>query len=219
MWISLKIIGKMVDISDLSPEIIADRLTMSTAEIEKIEYIKDYFKTIYTAKLISVEPHPNADKLTLCTVDTGSEKVKVVCGATNQKSGDIVAFAFSGTKFNEEFIIKKTKIRGIESNGMLCSGRELGISDNHEGILIFPDSINIGKPLSDIFSDWVDTRLLIDNKSITHRPDLWGHVGFAIEIAGLFGREFKRPVDRSIVADLVSKDNLKVSIKNIEAGP
>ena len=219
MWISLKIIGKMVDISDLSPEAIADRLTMSTAEIEKIEYIKDFFKTIYTAKLISVEPHPNADKLTLCTVDTGSEKVKVVCGATNHRAGDIVALALPGTKFSEEFIIKKAKIRGIESNGMLCSERELGISDNQEGILIFPGSINIGKPLSEIFSDWVDTRLLIDNKSITHRPDLWGHEGFAREIAGLFGRKFKKAVDRSIVADLINKDNLKVTIKDIEAGP
>ncbi|MCL1865598.1 MAG: phenylalanine--tRNA ligase subunit beta [Spirochaetes bacterium] len=219
MWISLKIIGKMADISGISPETIANRLTMSTAEIEEIEYIKDYFKTIYTAKLISVEPHPNADKLTLCTVDTGSEKVQVVCGATNHKAGDIVALALPGTKFNDEFTVKKTKIRSIESNGMLCSERELGISDNHDGILVFRDNINIGKPLSDIFGDWIDTRLLIDNKSITHRPDLWGHEGFAREIAGLFGREFKRPVDRSIVANLVNKDNLKVSIKNIEASP
>ena len=214
MWISLKIIGKMVDISDVTPEAVADRLTMSTAEIEGIEYINDFFKTIYTAKLISVDPHPDADKLTLCTADTGSEKFQVVCGATNHRAGDIVAFATIGTKFSEEFTIKKTKIRGVESSGMLCSMRELGLSEDHSGIHIFPENTPIGKPLSDMFSEWLDVRLNIDNKSITHRPDLWGHEGFAREIAALFNKQFKRPVNSSILSNIVSRDNLKVSIKN-----
>ncbi len=217
MWISLKIIGRMVDISDVTPEAIAERLTMSTAEIEGIEYISSFFKTIYTAKLISVDPHPDADKLTLCLADTGSEKIQVVCGATNHKAGDIVAFATVGTKFSEDFIIKKTKIRGVESSGMLCSLRELGMSDDHSGIHIFPENTPIGKPLSEMFIDWVDVRLNIDNKSITHRPDLWGHMGFAREIAALMGKEFKKPVDSSILSGISSKDNLKVSIKNTEA--
>jgi len=217
MWISLKIIGRMVDITDVTPEAIAERLTMSTAEIEGIEYINDFFKTIYTARLVSVDRHPDADKLTLCIADTGSEKIQVVCGATNHKAGDIVAFASVGTKFSEEFIIKKTKIRGVESSGMFCSLRELGLSDDHSGIHIFPENTAIGKPLNEIFGDWLDVRLMIDNKSITHRPDLWGHEGFAREIAALLGKEFKRTVNRSIVADIISKDNLKVSIKNSEA--
>jgi phenylalanyl-tRNA synthetase beta chain len=219
MWISLKIIGRMVDISDVTPEAIADRLTMSTAEIEGIEYLNSFFKDIYTAKLISVEPHPDADKLTLCFADTGKEKIQVVCGAPNHKAGDIVAFATVGTKFNEDFVIKKTKIRGVESSGMLCSLRELGLSDDHSGIHIFPENTEIGKPLSEVFIDWVDVRLNIDNKSITHRPDLWGHVGFAREIAGLMGKEFKKPVDASILANITNKDSLKVSIKNKEASP
>lgn len=219
MWISLKIIGRMVDISDVTPEAIAERLTMSTAEIEGIEYLNSFFKDIYTAKLISVEPHPDADKLTLCFADTGREKIQVVCGAPNHKAGDIVAFATVGTKFNEDFVIKKTKIRGVESSGMLCSLRELGLSDDHSGIHIFPENTEIGKPLSEVFIDWVDVRLNIDNKSITHRPDLWGHVGFAREIAGLMGKEFKKPVDASILSNITSKDSLKVSIKNKEAAP
>ncbi|HNX22789.1 MAG TPA: phenylalanine--tRNA ligase subunit beta [Spirochaetota bacterium] len=219
MWISLKIIGRMVDISDVTPEAIAERLTMSTAEIEGIEYLNSFFKDIYTAKLVSVEPHPDADKLTLCFADTGKEKVQVVCGAPNHKAGDIVAFATVGTKFNEEFVIKKTKIRGVESNGMFCSLRELGLSDDHSGIHIFPENTPIGKPLSEMFIDWVDVRLNIDNKSITHRPDLWGHIGFAREIAALMGKEFKKPVDSSILSKIAGKDNLKVSIKNPEAAP
>jgi phenylalanyl-tRNA synthetase beta chain len=209
----------MVDISDVTPEAIAERLTMSTAEIEGIEYLNSFFKDIYTAKLISVEPHPDADKLTLCFADTGKEKIQVVCGAPNHKAGDIVAFATVGTKFNEDFVIKKTKIRGVESSGMLCSLRELGISDDHSGIHIFPENTEIGKPLSEVFIDWVDVRLNIDNKSITHRPDLWGHVGFAREIAALMGKEFKKPVDASIISGIAVSDSLKVSIKNKEAAP
>ncbi|PKL18485.1 MAG: phenylalanine--tRNA ligase subunit beta [Spirochaetae bacterium HGW-Spirochaetae-5] len=219
MWISLKTIGRMVDISDVTPEAIAERLTMSTAEIEGIEYLNSFFKTIVTAKLISVEPHPDADKLTLCIADTGTEKIQVVCGAPNHKAGDIVAFATVGTKFSDEFIIKKTKIRGVESSGMLCSLRELGLSDDHSGIHIFPENTELGKPLSEVFIDWVDVRLNIDNKSITHRPDLWGHQGFAREIAALMGKEFKEPADKSILSNIASKDNLKVSIKNSDASP
>jgi phenylalanyl-tRNA synthetase beta chain len=209
----------MVDISDVTPEAIAERLTMSTAEIEGIEYLNSFFKTIVTAKLISVEPHPDADKLTLCFADTGTEKIQVVCGAPNHKAGDIVAFATVGTKFSDEFIIKKTKIRGVESSGMLCSLRELGLSDDHSGIHIFPENTELGKPLSEVFIDWVDVRLNIDNKSITHRPDLWGHQGFAREIAALMGKEFKEPADKTILSNITSKDNLKVSIKNSDASP
>ncbi len=216
MWISLKIIGKMVDISGLTPGSIAEKLTMSTAEIEGIEYINGFFNTIFSAKLESVEKHPDADKLTVCKVNTGKETLQVVCGATNHKAGDIVALATVGTKFSEEFEIKKSKIRGVESSGMLCSLRELGLSDDHSGILILPPDTKTGIPLSEIYSDWVDVRLNIDNKSITHRPDLWGHYGFAREIAAHFGRPHKSPVDRSILGSLKNEDKLKVSIKNPE---
>ena len=216
MWISLKIIGKMVDLSGITPEAVAERLTMSTAEIEGIEYLNRFFSTIITAKLESVEKHPDADKLTVCKVNTGKETLQVVCGAPNHKTGDIVALATIGTKFSEEFEIKKSKIRGAESNGMLCSLRELGLSEDHSGILILPADTKIGIPLSELYSDWVDVRLNIDNKSITHRPDLWGHLGFAREIAAHFGRELRSPVDTSLLKTLKNEDKLKVSIKNPE---
>lgn len=219
MWISLKIIGNIVDIKGITPEAIAERLTMSTAEIEGVEYLNSHFSTIYTAKLTKVERHPDADKLTLCEVDTGKEKLQVVCGAPNHKTGDIVALATVGTKFSDEFIIKKSKIRGVESNGMLCSLRELGLSDDHSGIIVFPPDTKLGIPLSEVYSDWVDVRLNIDNKSITHRPDLWGHMGFAREISALFGREFKSTVNSSLVDSFKHSDKLKVTIKNPEAAP
>jgi len=219
MWISLKIISNLADIKDITPEAIAERLTMSTAEIEGIEYLNSHFSTIYTAKLVKVERHPDADKLTLCEVDTGTERLKVVCGAPNHKEGDIVALATVGTKFSDDFVIKKSKIRGVESNGMLCSMRELGLSEDHSGIIIFPADTKPGIPLSELFSDWYDVRLNIDNKSITHRPDLWGHIGFAREIAALFGREFKSSVNRSLIDTFKPSDKLKVTIKDPDAAP
>lgn len=219
MWISLKIISRMVDISDIAPEVIADRLTMATAEIEGIEYLNESFKTIYAAKLTKVEPHPDADKLTLCEADTGTEKVQVVCGASNHKVGDIVALAAVGTKISEDFIIKKSKIRGVELNGMFCSEKELGISDDHNGIIILPPDTALGTTLDKIYPDQVDILLEIDNKSITHRPDLWGHQGFAREIGALFNRPVKSPVNKAVEADFKGKEKLEVEIKDPEASP
>lgn len=212
MWISLKIINNMVDISSIAPEELANKLTMATAEIEGIEYLNHNFKTIYAAKLTKVEPHPNADKLTLCEVDTGTEKVQVVCGANNHKAGDMVALATVGTKITEDFIIKKSKIRGAESNGMLCSEKELGISDDHDGIIILPSDTTPGTTLDKIYPDLLDIRLEIDNKSITHRPDLWGHVGFAREIGALFNRPVKSPVNKALEKTFKNLEKLEIEI-------
>jgi phenylalanyl-tRNA synthetase beta chain len=219
MWLSLNIISKMVDISDLTAEEIANQLTMSTAEIESIEKMHSHFETIVTGKVASVSKHPNADKLTVCDIDTGNDKLRVVCGAPNHKEGDIVALAKVGTRFTEEFTVNKTKIRGEESFGMLCSEKELGLSDDHSGIMILPEDTPLGKPLSDLYKDWMDTRLEIDNKSITHRPDLWSHYGFAREIGALFNKPVKDPVDYSIQDSFKNEEKLKVSIKDGEAAP
>nr|MDA3824187.1 phenylalanine--tRNA ligase subunit beta [Bacteroidales bacterium] len=214
MWLSLNIIEKMVDISDISPEDLANKLTMSTAEIDSIDYINQHFKTIITAKANSVTKHPDADKLTLVDIDTGSEKLPVVCGAPNHKTGDIVALATVGTKFTEEFSIKESKIRGEISKGMLCSAKELGLSEDHDGILIFPENTEIGIPLSEIYKEWVDVRLEIDNKSITHRPDLWSHYGFAREIGAILGRPVKSPVNFELEKELGTEKSLSVKIEN-----
>ncbi|MCU0847408.1 MAG: phenylalanine--tRNA ligase subunit beta [Spirochaetes bacterium] len=219
MWISLNIISKMVSLDGISPEDIAQRLTMSSAEIECLEYANRHFTTIITAKILDVKPHPNADKLTLVDLSTGSENHRVVCGAPNHKKGDIVPLAMPGTEFSKDFIIKKSKIRGEESSGMLCSEKELGLSDDHSGILIFPEGTPAGKSLAEIFPDSVDVRLEIDNKSITHRPDLWSHMGFAREIAALYGRPFTDVIDRSLESGFKNAESLKVEIMNPEAAP
>ena len=219
MWLSYNMLSTMVDLSGISPEDLADKLTMATAETEGVEYMNKHLGTIITAKIESVEKHPNADKLTLCNVYTGAETLRIVCGAKNHKAGDIVPLATIGTVFTEEFVIKKSKIRGEESNGMLCSEKELGFAEESDGIMILPQETKVGVPLSELFKEWVDIRIEIDNKSITHRPDLWSHHGFAREIGALYNRPVKDPVDYSLKEAFKTKDNLSVTIKNPEEAP
>lgn len=219
MWLSFNILSRMVDLSGLDPEEVALRLTMSTAETEGVERMNAHLDTIIAVKLIDVRPHPNADKLTLCDADTGREKLRVVCGAPNHKKGDVVALATVGTQFGEEFTVKKTKIRGEDSSGMLCSEKEMGLSDDHSGIMILPPDTRLGATMSELFPAWRDTRIEIDNKSITHRPDLWSHAGFAREIAALYGREYRGPVDMSIAKAFPSDASFGVRIDSPGGAP
>ena len=219
MWISLNILSNMVDIQDIEPNELALRLTMSSAEIEDVEKMYTHLDSVITAKIEDMKPHPNADKLSLCQVDTGTEKLQVVCGAPNHKKGDMVALAPVGTRLSEEFEVKKAKIRGEESFGMLCSEKELGLSDDHSGIMILPENIEKGIPLSNLYKGWMDTRLEIDNKSITHRPDLWSHMGFAREIGALYNREMKSPVRHELTSEFSNDDSLTVEIHAPKAAP
>lgn len=219
MWLSSNILSQMVDISDIKPEDLALRLTMSTAEIDSIEYINKHLTNIISAKILDVKKHPDSDHLTLVTLDTGKEETKVVCGAPNHKKDDIVALAQPGTVFSEDFVIKKSKIRGEESNGMLCSEKELGFSENHDGILILPADTPLGIPMNELFPDWTDVRFEIDNKSITHRPDLWSHIGFAREIGAVLGRPVKDPVNYKLADTFEDIEKLSVTVENNEACP
>ncbi len=219
MWLSRNILSNLVDLNDIDPKELGLRLTMSSAEIDGIDYTNAHFKTIFTCKLLEVKKHPDSDHLTIVKADTSKAIYDVICGATNHKAGDIAVIAIEGTKFSDEFIIKKTKIRGVESNGMLCSLRELGLSEDHSGILILPPDTPLGVPLSELFKEWVDIRYEIDNKSITHRPDLWGHLGFAREISSLYGRPLKSIVDYSLENEFSSSDNLSVTIKCPDQAP
>ncbi|MCU0820944.1 MAG: phenylalanine--tRNA ligase subunit beta [Spirochaetes bacterium] len=217
MRLSLNILSEIVDISGISPEDIAHRLTMSTAEIDGIEYMNGHLNSVITAKVENVLRHPNADKLTLVDLSAGDKKYRVVCGAPNHKTGDIVALATPGTKLSEEFTVQKARIRGESSDGMLCSEKELGISDDHSGIMILPSGTQTGVPLSKIMPQRTDVVLDIDNKALTHRPDLWSHVGFSREVAALFNRKSKNPVNFEIGKTFKNADKLSVIIENPEA--
>ena len=191
MKLSLNWIGRYVDLGGLSPEKVAEDLTLSVAEIEGIETFGAELRSVVVGEVLSCEPHPDSDHLHLCKVaDGGGEALDVVCGAPNVAKGQKVPFARAGTVLPGGVKLKKTKIRGALSLGMILSEQEMGLAFESEGILVLPEDAPVGKPLTDVLPV-LDTVLEIDNKSITHRPDLWGHYGFARELAALYGRELK----------------------------
>ncbi len=191
MKISLNWIKDFVEVkTDMAARDLVQTITMSVCEVEGFEETGLHLKEVYAAEVLSIEQHPNADKLSLVTVNHGKGTSRVVCGASNFVVGDIVPYAGEGVALSEDMIIKRTEIRGVESFGMLCAEDELGFSDDHSGLMILEKGIAPGTRLADIYPDQLDLIMEIDNKSITHRPDLWGHYGFARE----FGAIFRVPV-------------------------
>ena len=179
MKLSLNWLNDFVDLSGIEPKVIADRLTMTTAEVEEIEYKgrNDYNAVIAT--ILSVEPLTK--KLVKLSVDKGNEVVTVVCGAPNCRVGMRVALANIGIK----------EIAGVESHGMCLSGKELGISSESDGILDLQTNLSNGTSINKVIPDLVDVIFDIDNRGMTNRPDLWGHYGFARELSVIFNRKLK----------------------------
>jgi phenylalanyl-tRNA synthetase beta chain len=143
MQVSHEWLNEFIDIEDITPEEIAHNLTMSGLEVEEVEYKKPQFTNIKTAKIVKIDNHPNADKLHLVTVDLGGISKTVVCGAQNIETGQIIPYASVGSKVldrktGEQFELTPATIRGVESQGMLCSQDELGLSNmqQEDGILI-----------------------------------------------------------------------------------
>lgn len=187
MKASLRWISRHVDLSGLRPERIADDLTLSTAEVEGVERFAPALADVVVGHVLARDRHPDAEKLSLCRVDVGEgEPLAIVCGAANVAAGQKVAVAKVGTKLPGDLTIKKSKIRGVESLGMICSARELGVGDDHDGIWVLPTGATPGTPVVRALDleDWV---IEIDNKSLTHRPDLWCHRGLARELAAIYG--------------------------------
>ena len=211
MKISLNWIKEFVDLNGISEEEIIKRITLSTAEIEGVEHKGKNVNGIIVARIESIENHPKSQKLHLLKVNTGKEILDVVCGAPNARAGLVTAFATIGANVNG-LEIQKAIVGGFESNGMCCSGKELGISDNNDGIMELDPGFILGTDLKDIFQI-DDTIIEIDNKSLSNRPDLWGQYGFAREISAIFKRELKKPE----IMDLTQFNTLpKVDI-NIES--
>jgi phenylalanyl-tRNA synthetase beta chain len=196
MLISLKWLGRHIDLSDLEPRRIASDLTLSTAEVEGVEPFLPHAAQIVVGKVVARAPHPRADRLSLCRVDVGEPEPRpIVCGAPNVAEGQTVAVALPGTSLPGIGKLEKAKIRGEVSLGMICSEQEIGLSDESAGIWVLPDDAKAGSTLAEAFDlgDWV---IDIDNKSLTHRPDLWGHRGIARELSAIYRRPL-RPFDAS----------------------
>ena len=192
MKVSLKWLEDYVDIK-LVPEKLAERLTMAGLEVGNIQTIGGTWDKVVIGEVITVNPHPNADRLTLATVDLGTEQVTVVCGAPNIGLGQRVPFAHIGARLidahtGETILLKSAKIRGVISEGMVCSERELGLSDNHECILVLPPEAPIGAPLGVYLGD-----VNFDLAVTPNRPDCLSIIGIAREIAALTGKPLRLP--------------------------
>ena len=195
MRVSLKWLADYVEVT-LPPKELAHRLTMAGLEVEGIEQVGgDWDERLITVgEVVAVDPHPNADRLCLASVELGEgERMTVVCGAPNVAAGQKVAFARAGAtlidgRSGKPAALKPATIRGVESAGMVCSEKELGLSDEHEGILVLPDDAPLGTPLARYLGD-----VILDLDLTPNRPDWLSMVGVAREVAALTGGIVREP--------------------------
>jgi phenylalanyl-tRNA synthetase beta chain len=189
MKISLDWLREYVEFPE-DVETLAELLTMSGLEVEAIHTRGAAIPNVVVAQIRESVQHPNADRLSVCQVDDGSGAPRqIVCGAKNYRVGDKVPLAVPGAVLPGDFRIKAGKLRGVESNGMLCSAKELLLADDADGLLILPPDAVVGAPLSEVFP--ADT--VFDLEVTPNRPDLLHHYGIAREVAALAGLPLKTP--------------------------
>ena len=173
-----------------NPEEIAELLTRAGIETKNIETRGANIDKVLGSQITASSRHPNADRLTVCEVDDGSDtKRQIVCGATNYKVGDKVLLALPGAKLPNGTEIRKSKLRGVESEGMLCSPIELGLGEDASGLLILSPDAKVGAPIADLFP--ADT--ILDVEITPNRGDLLSHFGLAREISALAGQPLRLP--------------------------
>ncbi len=224
MKLSYQWLKKIVNF-DLSPQQLAERLTNQVAEAEVIKQSGQHLDKIVVAKILAIRPHPQADRLQLVTALTKLPKesqktqLEIVCGAPNIKVGQMVPLALIGACLPNGVEIKEAVIRGVTSTGMLCAEDELGLGPDHAGILILDEQAKIGEPISNVLG-LSDTILEIENKSITHRPDLFSHWGFAREIFALLGKQFLPDLPKVNLADKkLANKSLNIKVENNQLCP
>jgi len=225
MKFSVNWLREFVDLPE-NPEEIADLLTRAGVETENIETRGAKIEQVIVSQIVASSRHPNADRLTVCEVDDGSgANRQIVCGATNYKVGDKVPLALPGAKLPNGLEIRKSKLRGIESEGMLCSPIELGLGEDSSGLLILTPDAKIGAPIVDLFP----TDTILDVEITPNRGDLLSHFGLAREIAALTekklkstARESKIPVKKTGVTITSTRECPFFSarrIDNVTVGP
>ena len=193
MKVSLNWLRELVELPPTVPALV-DLLTMAGVEVEGIARTGCDIANVVVAKISESIQHPNADRLSVCTVDDGSGTPRqIVCGAKNFKVGDKVPCALPGAELPGDFKIKAGKLRGVDSNGMLCSAKELQLAEDADGLLILPPDARIGAPIGELFPG--DT--VLDLEITPNRPDLLSHAGIAVEIATLTAKALTRPAGPS----------------------
>jgi len=212
--ISLNWIKDYIDLDGIDIKELWYRFTMSTAEVEEVEFVGQDIQKVVVGKVLSVIPHPESKKLKITQVDSGDGILQIVCGAPNVTEGILVPLAKIGGSVKKLPKLGKVKLVGVESFGMLCSAQELGISDDHSGLLILDGDYAPGTDIKSII-DIDDVIVEIDNKSLTNRPDLWGHYGIAREIAAIYGKELK-PMQVDSLAGSEDKRKLDITVEDTD---
>lgn len=221
---------------DVTPKEYSDRMTMSGSKVEGFENMGEAVQNVVTGKVLTCEDHPDSDHLHVCTVDAGTgEVLQIVCGAPNVKAGIIVPVALVGAVLPDGKI-KKGKLRGVESCGMICSHDELGITEDmlgyepEYGILILPDDTPVGKDIKDIFGM---NETVVEFEITSNRPDCFSIIGLARETAATFDKQFTVPevkfsennenIKDTISVDVLDKDKCQRycarMVKNVKIGP
>lgn len=189
MKVPLSWLKEYVDI-DVSPAELAARLTFSGTEVEGIRTLGGDYTGIVVGEVRAVEKHPNADRLTVCRVETGAGEITVVCGAPNVAVGMKAPLAVAGVTLPNGTRIKKAKVRGVESAGMLCAEDELCLSDDHSGLMVLPASARAGMPFAEIAGP---PDVILSLEITPNRPDCLSMIGIAREIAVLLGKPLRIP--------------------------
>ena len=197
MRISHQWLKQYVDIT-IAPRTLAERLSMAGLEVENVEDQAKPFENFVVGLVKEVRPHPNANRLTVCVVDVGGESLQVVCGAPNVATGQKVAVGRAGATVprnqhdpeGKPFTLSRTTIRGVESDGMICSEYELGLGDDAQGILVLQEKASVGTPLAKHLR-MTDT--IYDIEVTANRGDWMSHIGVAREVSALTGRAWRRP--------------------------
>jgi len=215
MKVTLNWLKEYVDF-DFSADELSHRLTMVGLEVDAMEHHGNGLDSVIVARLADVSPHPDADRLTVCKVETGSATVQVVCGAKNHKTGDLVAFAQVGTVLPGDFKIKKSKIRHQESFGMLCSTKELGLGEDADGIMILPADLPLGRPVFEVLGM---KDVMYEIGLTPNRPDCLSVVGVAREVSAMTGKPLRLPDPDLHEAGVQASDKTSVVIEDADFCP
>lgn len=206
MKILLSWLKDYIDINE-TPERIADALNMTGLEVEEIIQPGKFLNNIVVGKILSRDKHPDAEKLSLCTVDVNrGQPLQIVCGASNMQAGDLVPVAMLGAKLPSGFEISKAKIRGIESFGMMCSKKELGIAEDHGGLYILPTETVVGE---DIVKALSLDEVIFEISVTPNRGDALSHLGIARELSAIFNL----PMHRDPLGDEEGEGNIHDQIQ------
>src|ERR671910_858521 len=215
MRVPLSWLSEHVDV-DVPVATLADKLTFAGIEIETIHRVGDDLAGILTARVLEVTPHPDADRLVLVRVDAGGEDRSVVCGARNFAPGDVVPWAAPGAKLPGGVEIGRRTVRGATSDGMLASARELGVFDDHSGILVLPPDTPVG---ADVVQAAGLRDSVLDVKTAPNRGDILSMRGIAREVALLLGNQLK-PLDLTVPETGPPADGLaSVAVEDTEGCP